>query len=82
MKNLLIISIAFLLAVIFVSVISAVAVEPYDQRIEEKYNIEIVEILNQKYGGGYVVFKNEAGELCSADMAKNDVLVGMNCEQP
>lgn len=74
----------FLTAMIIVGVINFISNDgkSYETRIEEKYNIEVTEINNMKYGGGTVIYRNSEGLLCSADMAENDVLVGENCEQP
>lgn len=54
----------------------------YENRIEEKYNIEVTEINNMKYGGGTVIFLDSEGNICSADQADNDVLVGVRCGEP
>ena len=54
----------------------------YETRIEERYKIEVLEENNQENGGGYVVYRNAEGQICSADMAENDVLVGSRCGEP
>lgn len=76
--------IAFLIVVGILGIINLINNDgkSYETRIEEKYNIEVTEINNMKYGGGTVIYRNSEGVLCSADMAANDVLVGANCEQP
>lgn len=75
---------AFLIAVIIAGIINLISNDgkSYETRIEEKYNIEVTEINNMKYGGGTVIYKNSDGQLCSADQAENDVLVGARCGQP
>lgn len=74
----------FLTGMIIVGIINFISNDgkSYETRIEEKYNIEVSEINNMKYGGGTVIYRNSKGVLCSADIAANDVLVGENCEQP
>jgi hypothetical protein len=50
----------------------------YDQRIEEKYNIDVVAVRG-KYGDGDVIFYSSSGQLCSAAQGPNDILISKGC---
>jgi hypothetical protein len=51
----------------------------YEERIEQKYNINILRVEEHGYSGGTVVYQKKNGEICSAAQLANDVLVESGC---
>jgi hypothetical protein len=50
----------------------------YDERIEEKYDVEVLSV--EPYSGT-VVFRKPSGEVCSAAQLPDDVLIEAGCSE-